>query len=32
MHLRHRWILVEAVGRVITYRCAICGNTKTRVT
>lgn len=27
----HKWIAVEVIGHVITYRCAKCGVTKTRV-
>jgi hypothetical protein len=27
----HRWVVVEMIRRTVTYRCAICGKTKTRV-
>ncbi|MGW6502943.1 hypothetical protein [Nonomuraea angiospora] len=29
--LRHRWVTVEQIGRVITQRCW-CGKTRTRIT
>lgn len=32
MHLRHRWEVVETIGKVVTTRCAVCGKTRTRVT
>ncbi|MDP9841220.1 hypothetical protein J2853_000431 [Streptosporangium lutulentum] len=32
MHFRHRWEIIETIGRVITQRCAICGKTRVRVT
>ncbi|WP_157594438.1 hypothetical protein [Streptosporangium amethystogenes] len=32
MHLRHKWEIVETIGRVITQRCSICGRTRVRVT
>jgi hypothetical protein len=31
VHLRHKWITIEAIGAAKTKRCAICGKTKTRV-
>ncbi|MCP2349954.1 hypothetical protein HD595_006076 [Nonomuraea roseoviolacea subsp. carminata] len=30
-HLRHRWVTVEAIGRVITQRCQVCWKTRVRV-
>lgn len=30
MH-RHRWVLVEQIGRVVTERCTVCQRTRTRV-
>ncbi|MGS2643888.1 hypothetical protein [Streptosporangium sp. LJ11] len=32
MHLRHRWEIIETIGRVVTQRCSICGRTRVRVT
>lgn len=32
MHLKHKWEIVEAIGRVITKRCKVCGTTRVRVT
>lgn len=31
MHLRHKWITVETIGKVVTQRCSVCGTTRTRV-
>lgn len=28
---KHKWIEIERIGKVVTYRCAICGAAKTRV-
>jgi hypothetical protein len=28
--LLHKWIPVEVIGRITTYRCSKCGTTKTR--
>jgi hypothetical protein len=30
-HLRHRWVTFEAIGRVVTQRCAVCSKTRVRV-
>lgn len=30
MH-RHRWVVVERIGRVVTERCEVCSKTRTRV-
>lgn len=32
MHLRHRWEIVETIGKVITQRCVTCNKTRVRVT
>ncbi|MEO3812199.1 hypothetical protein ABGB17_24650 [Sphaerisporangium sp. B11E5] len=31
VHLRHRWETIEAIGRVVTQRCEVCGKTRVRV-
>ncbi|MGJ6963062.1 hypothetical protein ACSDR0_14235 [Streptosporangium sp. G11] len=31
MHLRHKWEIIETIGRVVTQRCSICGKTRVRV-
>lgn len=31
MHLRHRWVEVEQIGRVVTERCTVCLRTRTRL-
>ncbi|GAA1502839.1 hypothetical protein GCM10009677_38200 [Sphaerisporangium rubeum] len=31
MHLRHRWKTIEAIGRVVTQRCEVCGKIRVRV-
>jgi len=31
IHFRHRWVVVERIGAVVTYECAICRKEKTRV-
>ncbi|MER5646729.1 hypothetical protein [Streptosporangium sp. NPDC002524] len=31
MHLRHKWEIVETIGRVVTQRCSVCGRTRVRV-
>ncbi|MEU4405252.1 hypothetical protein AB0F88_12040 [Streptosporangium sp. NPDC023963] len=31
MHLRHKWEIIETIGRVVTQRCSICGRTRVRV-
>ncbi|MFC4532381.1 hypothetical protein [Sphaerisporangium dianthi] len=31
IHLRHKWITVEAIGRVVTQRCANCRRIRVRV-
>jgi hypothetical protein len=31
MHLRHRWVEIERIGAVVTYRCQKCPKTKTRL-
>jgi hypothetical protein len=30
MHL-HKWVVVEAIGRVVTEQCTVCYRTRTRV-
>ena len=30
MHF-HKWVAVERIGDIVTYRCARCGRTRTRV-
>jgi hypothetical protein len=30
-HLRHTWLTVETIGRIVTERCA-CGKTRVRIT
>jgi hypothetical protein len=27
----HKWVPIEQIGAVVTYRCAICGRQKLRV-
>ncbi|WP_329083930.1 MULTISPECIES: hypothetical protein [unclassified Streptosporangium] len=31
MHLRHKWEIIETIGRVVTQRCSVCGRTRVRV-
>ncbi|GAA4189734.1 hypothetical protein GCM10022252_26930 [Streptosporangium oxazolinicum] len=31
MHLRHKWEIIETIGRVVTQRCSVCGKTRVRV-
>jgi hypothetical protein len=31
MHVRHRWEVIEAFGRVVTQRCGVCGKKRVRV-
>ncbi|MBB4935921.1 hypothetical protein FHR32_000226 [Streptosporangium album] len=31
MHIRHRWEVIESIGRVRTQRCVLCGKTRVRV-
>ncbi|MET8146265.1 hypothetical protein ABZU32_38665 [Sphaerisporangium sp. NPDC005288] len=31
IHLRHQWITVEAIGHVVTQRCATCRRIRVRV-
>jgi hypothetical protein len=31
IHLKHRWVTVERIGRVVTQRCTTCGAARTRV-
>ncbi len=30
-HLRHRWVTIEEIGRVMTQRCELCGKTRVRI-
>ncbi len=32
MHIRHKWEVIEIIGRVVTRRCKVCGKTRVRVT
>jgi hypothetical protein len=31
VHLRHRWVTIETIGRVVTQRCEVCLKTRVRV-
>ncbi|GAA4070557.1 hypothetical protein GCM10022248_43660 [Nonomuraea soli] len=30
-HLRHRWVTIEQIGKVVVQECGVCGKTRVRV-